>query len=113
MTTRPNRSDPWHGPGSAFEPNTGPADDSDQFAPLDIRGAGLRQFVEQNLQAQSATSNSGSRALIPGKIFLKELRDGTYELLIYKGRCTYDAYPGQTAEELLEFARTLVKEPTW
>ena len=115
MANRTNRSDPWHGPDSAFEPNEGPANTDDQFAPVDSRGLGLKSFVERAVQQRASMFETSptNTTLVPGKIYLRQLRDGTYELLVYKGRSCYDAYPGETAEELLEFAKTFVKEPTW
>lgn|ERR1700676_966347 len=108
MKTRPNRSDPWRGPGSAFQPPEGPTNDSDLFAPVDLRGTGLRGFVEQELQAQSATADSGTNTtLIPGKVYLRKLRDGSWELLVYRGRCTYDCYPSESRDDLLKLAETL------
>jgi hypothetical protein len=111
MAIRANRNDPWHGPSSSFQPNEGPArDSSDQFAPLDLRGTGLRGFVERELQSRAATSSGTNLTLIPGKLYLRQLPNGSWELLVYRGRSCYDAYPGESAEELIEFAKTLIKE---
>jgi len=109
MTIKVDKKSPWSDPHfEPFELKT-----ADGFAQVDSRGLGLRGFVEQEIQARSATSSGTNTTLVPGKIYLRQLRDGTYELLVYRGRSTYDAYPGETAEELLEFAKTFVKEPAW
>src|SRR6266849_699530 len=101
MAIRTNRNDPWHGPSSSFQPSEGPArDSSDQFAPLDLRGTGLRGFVERELQSRAATSSGTNLTLVPGKIYLRQLPSGQWELLVYRGRSCYDAYLGETREEM-------------
>jgi hypothetical protein len=114
--TKVSKNDSWAKPNEDkfdFTQHARALDAQNQFAPLDTPpGIGLRQFIDRETRLQAASSGS-NRTLVPGKIFLRELRDGTYELLIYRGRCTYDAYPGATSEELLEFARQFVEQPTW
>jgi hypothetical protein len=106
MANRPNRNDPWHGPGSAFEPNQGPAP-SDDFAPLDTPPAiGLRQFLDRETRAQAASTGS-SETLIPGKLYLRQQPNGTWELLHNRGRGMFDCYPSESREDLIQLAESL------
>jgi hypothetical protein len=70
-------------------------------------GLGLRGFIERETRAQAASTGS-SETLVPGKLYLQQLQDGTYELLQNRGRGIFNCYPGETREELLEFAQTLI-----
>lgn len=109
MAIRTNRSDPWHGPGSAFEPNDGPTNNSEQFAPVDTRGIGLRGFVEQALQARAATSTDTNMTLVPGKLYLRQ-QNGLWELIHNRdGRGTFDYYRIESQAQLIELAQSLLK----
>ncbi len=102
MRTRPNRNDPWHGPNSAFQPNEGPVA-SDDFAPLALTGSSaLRDFIQRETHA-SIVDNRSSETLGKG-VYLRRLPDSSYELLIYKGRSSYDGYYSDDREKLLEIA---------
>ena len=114
--TKVSKNDSWAKPNEDkfnFDQHARELDARDDFSQVDAPpGIGLRQFIDRETRLQAASSGGGNRTLVPGKIYLKQLRDG-FELLVYRGRSCYDAYPGATAEELLEFAKTFVKEPTW
>ena len=115
--TKVSKNDSWAKPNEDkfdFTQHAVELDARDEFAQPDTPpGIGLRQFLDRETRLQAASSGGGNRTLVPGKIYLKQLRDGSFELLVYRGRSCYDAYPGETAEELLEFARQFVGEPTW
>jgi len=115
MATRPNRSDPWktcNADKFDFNKHAREMDAQNQFAPPDTPPAiGLRQFLDRETRAQAASAGSNT-TLVPGKIYLKELQDGSLELWVSKGRSCWDTYPGETAEELLEFAKQhFIQEP--
>jgi hypothetical protein len=100
MTIKTNKQSGWHDPN--FEPHEGPVA-SDDFAPLGLTGsASLRDFLNRQTQA-NLSGNKSSETLGKG-IYLHRLSDGSYELLVYRGRSTYDCYPGATRQELLDFA---------
>jgi hypothetical protein len=107
MTIRTNQNDPWHDPN--FQPNAGPAS-SDDFAQPRLSGSsGLRDFIQRETHA-NISDNRTSETLAKG-IYLRRLRDGTYELLVYRGRSCYYSYPAETREELLEFSKNFIQEP--
>src|SRR5258706_11432268 len=99
MTIRTNRNDPWHGPGSAFEPNTGPADNSDQFAMPDTSGLGLRPFLERETALRASMYESSSCETLGKGVFLRKQANG-FELLVDRGRNTWDVYSDENREKL-------------
>jgi len=106
MTVKVDKRSQWHDPN--FQPNEGPARDFDQFAPIDSRGFGLRGFIEQELQTRSASSTGGTNVtLVPGRIYLRQLPDRSWELLVYRGRSAYDVHTSESREDLIQLAEDL------
>src|SRR5882762_95040 len=110
MATRPNRSDPWktfNADKFDFNEHAREMDAQNQFAPPDTPPAiGLRQFLDRETRAQAASTGS-SETLIPGKLYLQQQPNGTWNLIHNRGRGLFDCFPGER-EELLEFAKTLI-----
>jgi hypothetical protein len=109
---RTDKTDPSRKPNSdkfSFDEYARNMDRADLFAPLDDRGSArpLRDFVERELHIRSATSTGGSETIIRGKAFLKQMPSGEYELLISRGRNTYDTYYSYDRNELIQFAQSL------
>ena len=94
-------SDPWRNDPN-FLPNEGPKDTSDQFSQPDTPpGIGLRRFIARE-NHETVSDNRTSETLAKG-IYLRRLRDGSWEVLKYEGRSTYMSYPVSSREEGLEF----------
>ena len=110
MAIRTNRNDPWH--DENFLPSDGPVNTEDQFAQVDTRGTGLRGFVNRETRLQAVSSGT-NETLVPGKLFLRQQPSGLWELIYNRGRGCFDCYPSESREDLLEFAKTFVQEPTW
>jgi hypothetical protein len=104
MAINTAKNDPWY--DENFQANEGPADTADQFSQVDSPAAGLRGFIERETYARAGSSGT-SEVLVRGKIFMKQLPHGEFELLIYRGRNTYDAYFADTRDELIRFAESL------
>ncbi len=111
MTAKPSKTNPWREPNADkydFEERARELERADGFAQLDRRGLGLRGFLEQELQSRAATSSTAtSLTLVPGRIYLRQLPGGSWELLVYRQRSCYDCYVGETAEEMLQLAEEL------
>ena len=108
MAIRINRSDPWktcNADKFDFDERARELDAQNQFAPVDAPpGMGLREFIDRQTRVQAASSGS-SETLIPGKLYLRQQPSGMWELIHNRGRGTFDCYPGETREELVEFAQ--------
>jgi hypothetical protein len=102
MANRTNKNDPWRGPNSSFPANEGPPQDSDKFAPVDTRGLGLRGFLEQELQQRNPTFESCSSETLGPGVYIRTQNNRT-ELVVYRGRQSYDIYSGER-EALIAFA---------
>jgi len=110
MANRINHNDPWRGVNSSFPENEGPTDDSHLFAPVDVRGVGLRTFVEQESKARAASCNSGSSTtLVEGKLYLRQNSSGSWELEHNRGRGRFDCFPIESQEQLLALCESLLR----
>jgi hypothetical protein len=108
MTVKVDKKSPWF--DEKFQANEGPANSDDHFAQPDST-RGLRPYLERELSRRpSMYDHSTSETLAKG-VHLRKQPNGTWELLVYRGRSTYDAYPVETREELLEFAKNFIQEP--
>ena len=108
--TKVSKNDSWAKPNEDkfdFNKHARELDSQNQFAPLDAPPAiGLRQFLDRETRAQAASTGS-SETLIPGKLYLQQQPNGTWNLIHNRGRGLFDCFPGER-EELLEFAKTLI-----
>src|SRR5467141_1375143 len=108
--TKVSKNDPWRGVNSSFPENEGPKDDSSLFAPVDVRGLGLRTFVEQESKARAASSNSGcNTTLVEGKLYLRQNSSGSWELEHNRGRGRFEVYPITSQEQLIELCESLLR----
>jgi hypothetical protein len=114
--TKVSKNDSWAKPNEDkfdFTQHARELDAQNQFAPLDTPpGIGLRQFLDRETRLEAASSGS-NETLIPGKLYLRQQPSGMWELIQNRGRGSFHCYPSESRKELLELAKTFVKEPTW
>src|ERR1700730_15316416 len=105
MTVKTDKRSAWFDPNGDkfnFAEHARALDAQNQFSQPDTPpGIGLRQFLDRETRAQAASSGS-SEVLVQGKIFVNQIRDGTWELIVYRGRCTYYVYPGEQRAHALQ-----------
>ena len=77
---------------------------------IDRRGSGLRSFVKKELEARAVNRSGSSETLVKGKIYLRQMPSGEFEMLVYRGRSAYDAYYSFDREELVKYADFLIQE---
>jgi hypothetical protein len=88
-------------------------DAQNQFAPLDTPpGIGLRQFIDRETRKQAASSGTNT-TLIAGKLYLRQLPSGLWELTHNRGRGFFDCYTGATREEMIALAESIAEEKGW
>lgn len=113
MTVKVDKKSGWFDPNEDkfnFAEHARELDARDEFAPpVAPPGIGLRQFLDRQTRLQAASSGS-SETLVPGKLYLRQQQpSGLWELLHNRGRGTFDCYPIESQEQLIQLCQSLLE----